>query len=119
MSVGLARDPAKMIHKGAPHLIHSDEELAEYTRVLFGLTARVHPTADEEEAIALLTLLIERYESERYAVPDAAPADVLRFLMEQNGLSQRDLAEYLGSETTVSLVLAGKRELAKNHIRKL
>lgn len=118
MSTALA-NPAEMIRKGAPHVIHSDEELAEYTKALFELTAKSDPTLEEEEAIDLLTVLIERYEAEQYPVPDADPIDVLRFLLDQNGLSQRDIAEELGSESTVSLVLSGKRQLNRNHIERL
>ncbi len=112
-------NPTEMIKQGAPHLIHSDAELAEYTQALFDLTASPDPSPDEEEAIELLTLLIERYESERYPVPDADPTDVLRFLLDHNGLTQRDIAAELGSESTVSLVLAGKRKLTRDHIARL
>lgn len=112
-------NPAEMIRRGAPRLIHSDVELAEYTEALFNLTAKADPTPDEEEAIELMTLLIERYEQERYPVPEAEPSDVLRFLLEQNSLSQRDIAPELGSESTVSLVLSGKRQLNRDHIARL
>ena len=118
MSTALA-NPAEMIQRGAPRLIHNDEELAEYTAALFRLTAKSNPTTDEEEAIELMTLLVERYEHERYPVPPAEPADVLRFLLERNGLSQRDIASELGSESTVSLVLSGKRQLNRDHIARL
>jgi len=118
MSTALA-NPAKMISRGAPRIIHSDEELAQYTSALFGLTAKVDPSADEEDAIELLTLLIDSYESQSFSIPDAKPADVLRFLLERNGLSQRDIAAELGSESTVSLVLAGKRTLTREHIARL
>jgi len=118
MSTTLA-DPAEMIRQGAPHLVHNDEELAEYTSTLFALTAKSVLTPEEEEAVELLTLLVERYESQRHPVPDAAPADVIRFLLDTNGLTQRDLVAELGSESTVSLVLSGKRPLTRNHIEKL
>jgi HTH-type transcriptional regulator / antitoxin HigA len=108
-----------MIRQGAPHVIHSDEQLAEYTAVLFNLTAKSDPTRDEEEAIELLTLLIDRYETERYPLPDVEPAEMLRFLLDQNGLSQRDVAADLGSETTVSLVLSGARSMTRDHIARL
>ena len=100
-------------------MIHSDEELAVYTEALFDLTAKSVRTRDDDEAVELLTLLIDQYESQRYPVPDAEPAEVLRFLLEQNRLSQRDIAEELGSESTVSLVLAGKRQLTRDHIARL
>lgn len=118
MSTALA-NPTEMIRRGAPRVIHNDEELAEYTEALFELTAKPDPTADEEEAIELMTLLVERYEQERYPVAEAEPVDVLRYLLERNGLSQRDIARELGSESTVSLVLSGKRQLNRDHIARL
>ena len=45
--------------------------------------------------------------------------DVLRFLLEQNGLSHRDIASELASESTVSLILSGKRQLNRAHIERL
>ena len=61
-------DPAKMIAKGAPHVIHNDQELEAYTNALFQLTALAHPSRSEREAVELLTLLIERYEERHYPV---------------------------------------------------
>ncbi len=109
-------NPAEMIRLGAPRLIRNDEELAEYTQALFALTAKTDPASEELEAIELMTLLVERYEQEHYPVPAAEPADVLRYLLERNGLSQRDIAPELGSESTVSLVLSGRRKLNRDHI---
>jgi HTH-type transcriptional regulator / antitoxin HigA len=118
MSTTLA-DPAEMIHLGAPHLIHSDEELEGYTKALFRLTAKEETTPDEDEAIELLTLLIERYEADRYPVPAADPVTVLRYLMERRGLNQKDLIPEFGVESTISLVLSGKRQMNKDHIERL
>ncbi len=118
MSATLA-NPVEMIRKGAPRLIRNDKELAQYTRELFDLTSKRNPTRYEEDAIELLTLLIERYESEQSPIPDSDPVDVLRFLLESNGLSQRDISAELGSESTVSLILAGKRHMNRDHIARL
>ena len=112
-------NPAKMIERGAPHLIRSEEQLAAYTKALYRLTFEARPTPAQVEAIELLTLLIERYEEENYAVPNASPADVLRFLLDQHGLKQRDLAADLGGESVVSEVLSGKRKLNAAHIEQL
>jgi HTH-type transcriptional regulator/antitoxin HigA len=90
-----------------------------YTRALFRLTAEPRPTPAQVEAIELLTLLIERYEEQEYSIPDASPVEVLRFLIEQHGLKQRDLAPELGSESVVSEVLSGKRKLNAAHIEQL
>ena len=118
MSTVLA-DPAKMIAKGAPRVIHNDAELEAYTDALFQLTALENPSSDEVEAIELLTLLVERYEREQYSIPAADPASVMRFLIEQQNLTQRDLIPQFGSESAVSMFLAGKRNLTIAQVRKL
>lgn len=118
MSTSLA-DPARMIHLGAPRCIHNEAELSEYTHALFTLTSKAETTTEEDEAIELLTLLIESYESERYPVPSGTPAEVLRFLMASHGLSQKDLVPEFGVESTVSLVLSGRRQMNRAHIARL
>lgn len=112
-------NPAKMIERGAPHLIRSEEQLEAYAKALYRLTAEPRPTPAQIEAIELLTLLIERYEEERYAVPAASAADVLRFLLARHGLKQRDIATELGGESVVSEVLSGRRKLNAAHIEQL
>src|SRR5207244_10820883 len=90
-------DPAKMIAKGAPHVIHNDKELEVYTNALFQLTALEDPSSAELEAIELLTLLVERYEQTHYAIPAADAASVVRLIIEQQDLTQRDLPQDLAS----------------------
>ncbi len=118
MSTALT-NPAKMIARGAPRVIHNDAELEAYTDALFRLTALEKPSSSEVEAIELLTLLVERYEQERYPIPAADPASVVRFLIEQQHLTQRDLVPQFGSESAVSMFLAGKRSLTVEQIGKL
>jgi len=112
-------NPVEMIERGAPRLIRSDKELERYTDALFELTALAKPSAAEIEAINLLSLLVEKYESERFAITASSPVEVLKFLMEQNGLQQRDLTSELGSESNVSLILSGKRNLTLSHVQRL
>ena len=50
MSTVLA-NPAEMIAKGAPRVIHNDEELEQYTEALFRLTALESPSESELDAI--------------------------------------------------------------------
>lgn len=115
----LLANPAKMIERGAPRLIHNDEELEAYTSALFRLTALDHPSPAESEAIDLLTLLIERYEQTHYPIPAADPISLLRFLIEQQGLTQRDLIPEFGSESAVSMFLSGTRKLTLDQVRRL
>jgi len=112
-------NPVTMIARGAPRLIRSDRELERYTDTLFELTAKAKPSAAEVDAINLLSLLVEKYESERFRIEASEPREVLRFLIEQNGLLQRDVAAELGSESNASLILSGKRKLTLTHMQKL
>ena len=112
-------DQAKMIAKGAPHVIHNDEELEAYTSALFRLTALENPSSAELEAIELLTLLIDLYEESSYPNPEADAVSVVRFLLEHQDLTQRDLVPEFGSESAVSMFLAGQRKLTLEQVRKL
>lgn len=112
-------NPAEMMEKGAPRVIRNDEELEEYTEALFRLTALENPSSSEIDAIELLTLLVERYERERYPIPSADPVSLVRLLIEKHGLTQRDLIPQFGSESAVSMFLAGQRKLTVAQIRKL
>jgi HTH-type transcriptional regulator/antitoxin HigA len=118
MSTTLA-NPAKMIAQGAPRLIHNDEELVTYSDALFRLTALERPSPSEVEAIELLTLLVERYEQQHSAVPASDPVSVVKFLMERQKLTQRDLIPQFGSESAVSMFMNGRRNLTLEQVRKL
>ena len=102
------------------HLIHDDAEhtagLAELDALLDTTPAPETPQADE---LQLLALVIEMYEKHRwpFQVPDAV--DAILFLMDERGLTRRDLEPYLGSRSRVSEVLARKRGLSIRMIRAL
>jgi HTH-type transcriptional regulator/antitoxin HigA len=112
-------NPAEMIAHGAPRVIHNDAELEIYTDALFRLTALESPSESEVEAIELLTLLVERYEQEHYSIPKGDPVSILRFILEQQNLTQRDLIPQFGSESAVSMFMTGQRNLTLDQVRKL
>jgi HTH-type transcriptional regulator/antitoxin HigA len=68
--------------------------------------------------IETLSVLIEAYDEEHHKIPDASGVELLKFLMEQHGLSQGDLPE-VGSQGVVSEILRGKRELNVRQIEAL
>ena len=65
-----------------------------------------------------LGTIIHVYEEEHYSISEATGTEVLRFLMDEHGLSQSDLPE-VGSQGVVSEILNGKRELNVRQIRSL
>jgi len=109
-----------LLKKVAPKVIRTERENEAYTEVLYELDRRSKSlTAAEKELADLLTLLIEDFEEKRYPIPRAKPVDVVRFLMEQHSLLQKDLVDVFGTRSIVSEVLSGKRELNKEHIARL
>lgn len=66
-----------------------------------------------------VTPFIDEYEKNEFPVALSSPEDVLRFLMEQNDLTQYDLASDLGGQPVVSDILRGKRRLSREQIERL
>jgi HTH-type transcriptional regulator/antitoxin HigA len=113
-------DHAAALAKYLPRIIRTEEENEHYTSILYELDQRSESlSAAERELADLLTLLIEDFESKHYDLPKASPLEVLRFVMDQHSLKQKDLLDVFGSPSVTSEVLSGKRELSKDHIRKL
>jgi HTH-type transcriptional regulator/antitoxin HigA len=66
-----------------------------------------------------LTVLIEHYEKEHYPIGEATGIEMLKFIMKENNLKQKDLVGILGGKSAVSEILNGKRTLNLKHIKKL
>ncbi|WP_211327877.1 helix-turn-helix domain-containing protein [Sulfurisoma sediminicola] len=97
---------------------------AQYRRLLACVEALMEDYDDRagNPLGGLLLLLAERireYEDRVHPWPDTTtPASLLAFLMEQHGLRQSDLPE-VGSQSVVSAVLSGKRDLNLRQIKAL
>lgn len=95
----------------------------DHVRAMADLTALLEqePAAGSEEAdrIEVLSALIEKYEDSKFPVQKPSPIEAIRFRMDQQGLTQKDLVPYIGSQGKVSEVLRGKRPLSINMIRAL
>lgn len=64
-------------------------------------------------------LLLQAYEAARWPVRAVPPAELIRYAMEQHGLTPADMAPILGTRSRVSEVLNGKRPLTLAMIRRL
>jgi HTH-type transcriptional regulator / antitoxin HigA len=80
-----------------------------------GVANENHPLSD---LLGLLGELVGAYEDARLRRQHATPADVLRLLMDQHGITQSGLPE-IGSQGVVSELLAGKRNLNVRQVQKL
>jgi HTH-type transcriptional regulator / antitoxin HigA len=114
------RLPAKYLVKSeAPKTISSSTQHEAYLSRLLELQRKAHRTSEETETAKLLVVLIADYEARHVRLEEASGVDVLKELMEANGLRQKDLAEDLGGESIVSLILQEKRQLNRQQIERL
>ncbi|MCU0120425.1 transcriptional regulator [Pseudomonas sp. B2M1-30] len=74
------------------------------------------PEGDELE---ILALLIEKYEDQHYPIPSSDPIEAIKFRMDQQGLTPRDLEPFIGTSGRVSEVLNRKRKLSLSMIKRL
>lgn len=77
------------------------------------------PNSDEGEQLALLSTLVQDYESRSLPESLPSPVDAIKFRMEQSDLKPVDLIPYIGSRSRVSEILAGKRQLTLDMVRAL
>lgn len=77
------------------------------------------PESPEAEELEVLATLVDAYESKHHPIDPPDPIAAIRFRMEQQQLSRRDLEPFIGSRARVSEVLAKKRPLTLNMIRRV
>lgn len=119
-TVTVTPEYSELLRKMPPKVIRTEEENEVYTEFLYELDQRRSKLSTAEKELAdLLTLLIEDFEENNYRLPRAKPVEVVAFLMEQHDLKQKDLVDVFGTPSVISEVLSGRRELSKEHIRKL
>lgn len=73
----------------------------------------------EGDRLDILATLVASYEDEHVPMDPPDPIQAIKFRMEQQGLSRKDLESMLGTRTRVSEVLNRKRSLSINMIRRL
>jgi HTH-type transcriptional regulator/antitoxin HigA len=73
----------------------------------------------EGDRLDILATLIDAYEAEHYPMDPPDPIEAIKFRMEQQGLSRKDLEPLIGTRTRVAEVLNRKRNLSIGMIRRL
>ena len=122
IAIAAAAQPeyARLLAESLPMVIDSEGLNELYLEQVSELLRREDSLSPAEtQLMKLLTLLIEDFEEKHYAVPRSGPLATVRFLMDQHSLKQKDLTDIFGTPSITSEVLSGKRELNKEHIRRL
>lgn len=99
-------------------IIKTEAQYNEYCDRLHGLV--MDKSTRDSEDVELLTLLIEKWDSENIELSDFDPVQLIKELMKQNGLNASDLGDILNlSKGTISKMLNYQKGLSKETIRNL
>ena len=111
-------DYAGLVRLFPPRPIHDRVDLANATEIVDALAGH-DLTPDQEDYLDVLSDLVAKYEEGRASLRRArsTPLERLQYLMEQAGMTPSDLGRLLGSRGLGSLVIRGRRQLSKTHIR--
>ncbi len=77
------------------------------------------PGTPHFDELEVLLLLVKDYEDKHYPIPTPDPIEAIKIKMEQDGLKNKDLVPYIGSEGHVSAVLSKKKNLTIEMARNL
>jgi HTH-type transcriptional regulator/antitoxin HigA len=75
--------------------------------------------SEEAKELELLSLLVHKYEEEKYPISSPDPIEFIKIRMEDLKLIDKDLVPYIGDKAIVSKVLSRKRKLSIDMIRSL
>jgi HTH-type transcriptional regulator/antitoxin HigA len=98
--------------------IRNDDDLKKVFRRLEKIFQSEEGTAQADERDVLVTL-VEAYENKHYDFGPADPVEAIKFRMEQEGLTPRDLEPYIGQSGRVSEVLNRRRPLSLRMVKRL
>ena len=111
----------RLLARALPRVIETEEQnermLAEVWKLMKKGVDNL--TAEELALLELMSVLIEDFEETHYPIPEAPPHRVLKTLMENRGLRQKDLVHIFSSSGTISEVLNGKRGISKSQAKAL
>jgi len=99
-------------------IIRNQEQYDKYCEILEDLVSQ--DNSDFQDEIDILTLLIEKWDSEHNTFRDSDPIEILKALMTDHNLKAKDLVSILDlSKGTISKILNYQKGLSKETIRKL
>ena len=115
----VSNDYIKLLTTFPPRPIKSEEELEATINIIDQLLDQEKLSQDEKDYLNVLGTLVYEYEQKQEPIPDIYGVELLKVLIEDNNLRQKDLVPIFKTESIVSDVLKGKRELTKRHIEEL
>ena len=109
----------KLLQEFPPRPITSKFDFEATQTVINQLLDKPELTPEEEDYLEVLGTLISEYEKEEDIIPDIYGTELLKALIEEHNLKQKDLVPIFKTESIVSDILKEKRQLTTRHIQEL
>ena len=109
----------ELLKQFPPRPIKAEEELEAMQEIVNQLLDKPQLTEEESDYLDVLGMLIYEYEKDLDIVPDIYGVELLKVLLEERNLKQKDLVSIFKTESIVSDVLNEKRKLTTRHIQEL
>lgn len=110
---------SELLNSFPPRTIKTQESFEKTQLIVDSLIDKGELTEDEQDYLDLLGTLIYEYEEKIDLVPDIYGVELLHVLISELNLKQKQLVPIFKTESIVSDVLNGKRQLTVEHIQKL
>jgi HTH-type transcriptional regulator / antitoxin HigA len=112
---------AELLDFTKPHVLRNE---AEYTAAVAEIDQLLDldppPHSEAYERLEFLSVLVHAYEEAHFPLAQlTTPQDVVTFMLEQKGLSQTELAQWLGGESPMRAFLQGTVSLSLSQIERL
>jgi HTH-type transcriptional regulator / antitoxin HigA len=121
MTLGTGSNSAyiELLKTFPPRPITKEEDLIATQKVIDSLIDKGELTNDEQDYLNVLGTLVYEYEQKQEPIPDIHGVELLKALLIEFDLWQKDLIPIFKTESIISEVLSGRRNLTTEHISKL
>lgn len=109
----------ELLQSFPPRTIRSEMDFNATQAVIDRLIDSENLSPEELDYLNVLGTLVHAYESENVPIPNLNGVELLKALIAEFGLKQKDLVPIFKTESIASAILNGKRKLTVQHIEKL
>ena len=109
----------QLLQEFPPRTITNDEQLDVTQQVIDRLLDCNNLSPEESDYLNVLGTLVFEYEQTQEPIPDIYGVELLKVLITERQLRQKDLVPIFKTESIVSEILNGKRQLTVRHIQEL
>lgn len=109
----------QLLQKFPPRPITNEDELEATQNIIDQLLDQAQLSQAEEDYLNVLGTLVYEYEQSQEPIPDIYGVELLKVLIKERNLQQKDLVSIFKTESIISDILHEKRQLTVRHIQEL